>query len=132
MLLTWGASAARIRFLESETRQLYSQNEQRFKALYPDQSRIVDLAAQLKALQSPKAQPQDAHIAGLVKLVEQVIGASNVEVQRIEFRESDGWKVQLTANSFAELEQCVNAGGSKACLSGSTARAKKAIGCRRP
>jgi general secretion pathway protein L len=37
-------------------------------------------------------------------MVEQVIGASNVEVQRIEFREGDGWKIQLTANSFAELE----------------------------
>ncbi|MNP51275.1 GspL periplasmic domain protein [compost metagenome] len=40
----------------------------------------------------------------MVNLVEQVIGASNVEVRRIEFREGDGWKVQLTANSFAELE----------------------------
>jgi general secretion pathway protein L len=41
----------------------------------------------------------------LVALVEQVIGASHVEVRRIEFRAGDGWKVQLTANSFAELEQ---------------------------
>ncbi|MNQ89443.1 hypothetical protein D3C85_1047510 [compost metagenome] len=40
----------------------------------------------------------------MVNLVEHVIGASNVEVQRIEFREGDGWKIQLTANSFAELE----------------------------
>jgi general secretion pathway protein L len=104
LLLDWGASAARIGFLESQTRQLYSRNEQQFKALYPDQTRIVDLALQLKALQSTNAASQDGQIAGLVKLVEQVIGASNVDVQRIEFRESDGWKVQLTANSFTELE----------------------------
>jgi general secretion pathway protein L len=26
-------------------------------------------------------------------------------VRRIELRAGDGWKVQLTANSFAELEQ---------------------------
>ena len=26
-------------------------------------------------------------------------------MRRIEFRVGDGWKVQLTANSFAELEQ---------------------------
>jgi general secretion pathway protein L len=104
LLLDWGASTARIGFLESQTRQLYSRNEQQFKALYPDQTRIVDLALQIKALQSPNSAPQDGHIAGLVKLVEQVIGASNVEVQRIEFRESDGWKIRLTANSFTELE----------------------------
>nr|WP_180203936.1 type II secretion system protein GspL [Pseudomonas sp. SbOxS1]NYU03729.1 type II secretory protein pull [Pseudomonas sp. SbOxS1] len=104
VLLDWGASEARIGFVQSQARQLYSRNEQQFKALYPDQTRIVDLALQLKALQSQNAAPRDGHIAGLVKLVEQVIGASNVDVQRIEFRESDGWKVRLTASSFTELE----------------------------
>jgi len=105
VLLTWGASATRIHFLEGETRRLYSQNEQRFKALYPDQSRIVDLATQLRVLQSQTAEPEKTRITGLVDLVEQVIGASHVEVRRIELRAGDGWKVQLTANSFAELEQ---------------------------
>lgn len=56
-------------------------------------------------LQSPTTEAQNTRIANLVSLVEQVIGASNVEVQRIEFRVGDGWKIQLTANSFAELEQ---------------------------
>ena len=105
LLLTWGASETRIHYLDSETHRLYAQNEQRFKTLYPEQSRIVDLTAQLKALQNQSAQLQDTHIAGLVRLIEQVIGASHVEVRRIEFRQGDGWKVQLTANSFAELEQ---------------------------
>ncbi|EJM84129.1 MULTISPECIES: type II secretion system protein GspL [unclassified Pseudomonas] len=105
LLLTWGASAARIHFLESETRRLYSQNEQRFKTLYPEQSRIVDLATQLNTLQQQTAEPQRTRVAELVTLVEQVIGASNVEVRRIEFRAGDGWKIQLSANSFAELEQ---------------------------
>lgn len=105
LLLTWGASAARIHFIERETRTLYSQNEQRFKTLYPEQSRIVDLAAQLDALQKHTAEPQRTRVADLVKLVEQVIGASNVEVRRIEFCAGDGWRIQLSANSFAELEQ---------------------------
>lgn len=104
VLLDWGASEARIGFLERQALQLSSRNERQFKALYPDQTRIVDLALQLKALQSQGAALQDGQIAGLVKLVEQVIGASNVDVQRIEFRENDGWKVRLTANSFTELE----------------------------
>jgi general secretion pathway protein L len=104
LLLTWGASETRIRFLDHESRQLYSRSEQQFKTLYPEQTRIVDLAAQLKTLQSQGSEPQGGRIAGLVNLVEHVIGASNVEVQRIEFREGDGLKIQLTANSFAELE----------------------------
>lgn len=105
LLLTWGANATRTHFLEGETQRLYSQNEQRFKALYPDQHRIVDLGAQLAVLQAQTAEPQKTRMAGLVNLIEQVIGASHVEVRRIEFRAGDGWKIQLTANSFAELEQ---------------------------
>jgi general secretion pathway protein L len=105
LMLSWSASEMRIRFLDNETRQLYTRSEQQFKALYPEQSRIVDLATLLKVLQSQRAQPQGTRIASLVKLIEQVIGASHVEVQRIEFREGSGWKIQLTANSFAELEQ---------------------------
>jgi general secretion pathway protein L len=104
-LLTWGASETRIRFLDSEARRLTTQNEQRFKALYPEQSRIVDMAAQLKALQSQPVDSQNTRIAGLVQLIEQVVGASPVEVLRIEFRVGEGWKIQLTASGFAELEQ---------------------------
>jgi general secretion pathway protein L len=104
LLLNWGASEARIHHLENESRELYSRSEQQFKTLYPEQTRIVDLAAQLKALQNQGAEPKASRTTGLVEMVEQVIGASNVEVQRIEFREGDGWKIQLTANSFAELE----------------------------
>jgi general secretion pathway protein L len=104
-LMTWGASETRIRFLDSEARRLATQNEQRFKALYPEQSRIVDMAGQLKALQNQPAESQKTRIAGLVQLIEQVIGASPVEVQRIEFRAGEGWKIQLTASGFAELEQ---------------------------
>jgi general secretion pathway protein L len=104
-LLSWGALETRINFLASETQRLTLQNEQRFKVLYPDQSRIVDLAVQLKMLQNQSVEVQGTRVAGLVNLIERVIGASHVEVQRIEFREGDGWKVQLTANTFAELEQ---------------------------
>ncbi|MBT2338214.1 MULTISPECIES: type II secretion system protein GspL [Pseudomonas] len=104
-VLSWAFSEARVRFLESQTRHLYTQNEQRFRSLYPGQSRIVDLAAQFQAMQGRSGQSQDTQVARLVHLTEQVIGASNVEAQRIDFREGEGWKIQLTANSFVELEQ---------------------------
>lgn len=104
-LLTWASSEARIGFLESESRRVAAQSEERFRSLYPEQTRIVDLAAQFQALQDRRGQNQVTQIARLVHLAEQVMGAGNVEVQRIDFREGEGWKVQLTAASFAELEQ---------------------------
>ncbi|WP_455928203.1 type II secretion system protein GspL [Pseudomonas capeferrum] len=104
-LLSWAGSEARVSFLQGETRELAARNEQRFKVLYPDQPRIADLAMQLKALQRQRAEPQHTHIARLVSLMDRVVGASSVEVQRIDYRQGEGWKVQLTANSFAELEQ---------------------------
>jgi len=104
-LLAWGGSEARIGFLEREARRLQVQSEQRFRSLYPDQERIVDLAAQFQALQSRGEQRRTTRVARLVQLTEQVIGASDVEVLRIDFRIDEGWKIQLSANSFVELEQ---------------------------
>lgn len=104
-VLSWGFTEARSHFFEREAQQLYAQSVQRFKTLYPDQTRIVDLSAQLKALQGKASINQNTQIARLVNLTEQVIGGVSVEVQRIEFRAGEGWKIQLTASSFAELEQ---------------------------
>ncbi|MCK1792942.1 type II secretion system protein GspL [Pseudomonas violetae] len=105
LLLTWGGTEARIWFVEGQSRQLVQESEQQFKALYPDQPHTMDMAAQLKVLQHPPAQSQSTRTSELLKLVEHVIGASSVEVQRVELRAGEGWKIQLTANSFAELEQ---------------------------
>ncbi|MFW9269529.1 type II secretion system protein GspL [Pseudomonas sp. NR3] len=106
LVLTWAFSEARVRFLEDETRLIYAQSEQRFRSLYPGQALIADLAVQFEAMQKDRHVGQrDTQVARLVRLAEQVIGASNVEVQRIDFHDGEGWKIQLTANSFAELEQ---------------------------
>ncbi|WP_422776898.1 type II secretion system protein GspL [Pseudomonas mediterranea] len=104
-VLSWAFDEARIGFLHNETRRLYAQGEQQFRSLYPGQDPVVDLAAQFQALQQRRGQNQVTQVARLVRLTEQVVGASHVEVQEIEFRENEGWKIQLTANSFIELEQ---------------------------
>lgn len=104
--LAWGFMQARSSFLEAQAQHWYTLSEQRFRALYPEQTRIVDLSMQLKALQKHNhTDTQDTQTTRLLKLVEQVIGASSVDVQRIEYRHADGWKLQLTADSFAQLEQ---------------------------
>ncbi|TVT83245.1 type II secretion system protein GspL [Pseudomonas sp. H3(2019)] len=111
--LAWGFTQARSGFFEDQAQQLSVRSEQQFRALYPQQTRIVDLSAQLKALQKQtRISAQDTQIARWLKLTEQVIGASSVEVQRIEYRVGDGWKLQLTAGSFAELEQLRERGQS--------------------
>ncbi|SEN33891.1 general secretion pathway protein L [Pseudomonas sp. ok272] len=104
--LAWGFIQARSGFYEDQARSLYAISEQRFRALYPQQTRIVDLPAQLKALQQRhRPEAQGTQVARLLTLTEQVIGASDVDVQRIEYRLADGWKLHLTAASFAQLEQ---------------------------
>ena len=40
----------------------------------------------------------------LLQLTEQVLGASSVEVQRMEWRANIGWVLNITASSFAQLE----------------------------
>lgn len=103
--LTWGFTQARSQFIEHVAQRLYAQSVQRFKALYPQQTRIVDLSAQLRAVQGAKPGIAMTQMARLVNLAEQVLGGSSVEIQHIEFHAGEGWKVQLTARSFAELEQ---------------------------
>ena len=103
--LALGFTHWRSSFLEGEAARLQALSEQRFKTLYPEQTRIVDLSAQLKALQQQAVAPNSGHMARLVQLTEQVIGASSVEVQRMEWRTDVGWVLTITAASFAELEQ---------------------------
>ncbi|MCL6704240.1 type II secretion system protein GspL [Pseudomonas sp. T1.Ur] len=112
--LTWLAGEARVHVLQDESRRLYSQSERQFRLLYPEQRRIVDLAAQFQALQGRANLGRETQVARLVNLTEQVIGPSNVEVQRIDYREEEGWKVQLTASSFVELEQLRERGRQRA------------------
>lgn len=102
-VVSWGFTLARAHYLESAAGQLYEQSVQRFQSLYPEQTRIVDLSAQLKALQGRSKQP-DSQMGRLMQVIEQVVGGSSVEVQRIEYRAGTGWTLLLTAVSFSELE----------------------------
>jgi general secretion pathway protein L len=104
-MLDWGFKEVRIQYLEGQAQQLYRQSVERFQALYPQQTRIVDLAAQLKAIQGQGVSHASTPLSRLISLTEQVIGGGDVDVQRLEFRAGDGWKIQLTASSFSELEQ---------------------------
>ena len=100
-----GFTHLRSNVLEDKAAQIYAQSEARFKTLYPEQTRIVDLSAQLKALQQQGAPAGNGHMLRLLQLTEQVLGASSVDVQRMEWRATIGWVLNINASSFAQLEQ---------------------------
>jgi general secretion pathway protein L len=105
-VIDWGFMQVRIQYFEGHARSLHAQSVERFQALYPEQTRIVDLAAQLKVMQhGQSARAPETAMARLVGLTEQVIGAADVEVRRMEFRRGDGWKIELAAHGFSALEQ---------------------------
>ncbi|MFJ3482768.1 type II secretion system protein GspL [Pseudomonas sp. NPDC090202] len=102
--LSWAALLIRSQHLESLAERLYAQSVQQFQALYPQQTRIVDLDAQFSAAQGSVVQEQ-GQMKRLVQLAEQVIGGGDVEVLRTEFGAGEGWKLTLSAASFKELER---------------------------
>ena len=104
-LLEVGFMQLRSQYVEGQAHRLYAQSVERFQAMYPEQTRIVDLAAQLKALQGQNANQLATPLTRLVSLSEQVIGGADVEVQRMEFRRGEGWTIQLAANGFTALER---------------------------
>ena len=103
-VLDWGFMQVRAQYLEGQAHRLYAQSVERFQALYPEQTRIVDLAAQLKAVQGRGSRGPETPLTRLVNLTE-LIGAADVDVHRMEYRRGDGWKVQLAASGFSALEQ---------------------------
>lgn len=104
-VIDWGFMQLRAEYLQAQARRLHGQSVLRFQTLYPEQTRIVDLAAQLRAVQGQSRPAPEAPLARLVSLTEKVIGAADVEVYRMEYRRGDGWKIQLAAESFTALEQ---------------------------
>ena len=103
--LALGFIHGRSSYLESQAARLYALSEERFKMLYPGETGTQELSTQLRGLQQRGAATADGHMARLAHLTEQVIGASSVDVQRLEWREHGGWALTITASSFAELEQ---------------------------
>lgn len=103
-MLSWGFTLVRSHNLETRAADLYAQSLQHFRTLYPEQTRIVDLSAQLKALQGKDPQQRGA-MTDLLQRVDELVGGSGVQVQRIEFDAAQGWRMSIRAGNFSELER---------------------------
>ncbi|MBD8575685.1 general secretion pathway protein GspL [Pseudomonas syringae] len=101
--LSWGGLLVRSQHVEARADELYQQSVQRFRTLYPQQVPTVDLAAQLAALQDRPVDARGAMLR-LLKLTDEVLGASDVQVQRVEFSAGQGWRLAISAGSFEVLE----------------------------
>ncbi|MFJ5298119.1 type II secretion system protein GspL [Pseudomonas sp. NPDC088368] len=103
-LMTWGFGLGRIHYLESESARLYEHSLQRFQTLYPDHGRVVDLSAQLNALQAKQTAGGDPMMA-LSALIEQVVGSAAVEIRQVDFDRAQGWRLAIAVENFSELER---------------------------
>lgn len=104
-ILKLGFTYTRIYAIETETARLSDFSEQRFKTIYPDHPRVGDLKTQFLVLSNRTIESGGNYMRRLDQVVKQMLAASSIEVQRIELKAGTGWILNITANSFAELEQ---------------------------
>ncbi|MFJ7882148.1 type II secretion system protein GspL [Pseudomonas sp. NPDC096917] len=104
-VLELGFTYARIYAMEAQIARLSDFSEQRFKTIYPNHPRVGDLKTQRQMLSSRIIEPGGNYMRRLDQVVKQMLAASSIEVQRIELKADTGWILNITANSFAELEQ---------------------------
>lgn len=95
----------RYAHLQARTAQLHAQSVQRFQLLYPDQTRIVDLAAQFQARQRQQQAPQRTAMQELAEVSEKVVESGNVRLGRVELHADKGWQMEIIAQDFADLER---------------------------
>lgn len=89
--------------LEQRLAQRHADNVQAFERWAPGQSAEGDLLARVKALEQ-RALPPTA-LQGLAALAEQVIETGNLRLERAELLDAQGWRVELIAQGFADLER---------------------------
>lgn len=104
-ILELGFTYTRIYAMETESARLSDFSEQRFKTIYPNHPRVGDLKTQYQVLSSRIIESGGNYMRRLDQVVKQMLAVSSIEVQRIELKAGTGWILNVTANSFAELEQ---------------------------
>ncbi|WP_166358056.1 type II secretion system protein GspL [Pseudomonas akapageensis] len=95
----------RTAYLQTRSMQLHEQSVQRFQSLYPDQTRIVDLAAQFQARQRQERAPEKTRLQQLAEVSEKLVESGNVRIGRIEMQSGEGWQMHIIAQDFSDLER---------------------------
>lgn len=104
-LLSCAFDHLRGEHLRSRSAQLHEQSVQRFQQLYPDQTRIVDLAAQFQARQRQQRSVQKPHMQQLADISEKVVESGNIRIGRVQMDAGQGWLMEIIAQDFADLER---------------------------
>lgn len=89
--------------LQKQASQLLADNLRAFQAWAPGQSPGTDLLAQIRALE-PRALPVTT-MQRLAELGEHLVEVGNLRIERAELEPSQGWRVEVVAQGFADLER---------------------------
>ncbi|MDZ3994215.1 type II secretion system protein GspL [Pseudomonas sp. Teo4] len=89
--------------LQRQASQLQADNLHAFQAWAPEQSPGTDLLAQIQALE-PRPLPVTA-MQRLAELAEHLVDAGNLRIERAVLEPSKGWRVEVVAQGFADLER---------------------------
>ncbi|MCY1427561.1 type II secretion system protein L [compost metagenome] len=97
------AEHLRVEWLSKRTAQLHAENLQAFLRWAPGQSVAGDLATQIRALDfRPR---EKTTVEGLVSFTEQLVETGNITVERAVSSPSEGWRLEVLAQGFDDLER---------------------------
>ncbi|PYB74688.1 hypothetical protein DMX11_14500 [Pseudomonas sp. LB-090624] len=97
------ADHQRIAWLTHRTTQLDAENVQAFQRWAPGQPVTGDLVAQVRALEfRPRAMTT---VEALAAFSERLVEAGNITVERAVSSPTEGWRMEVVAQGFADLER---------------------------
>ncbi|MFK3817533.1 type II secretion system protein GspL [Pseudomonas sp. NPDC089407] len=97
------AEHLRADWLSKRTEPLHAENIQAFLRWAPGYPVAGDLAAQIKALEFRPRAPTT--VEGLVAFTEQLVETGNITVERAVFSLGEGWRLEVLAQGFGDLER---------------------------
>lgn len=85
--------------------QVQAATAEHLAQLLPQALRNGSIREQLRALQSPSDTSPSTLAQRVTALGEALLGGRGVQVQRVEFRDAEGWKIYLDAPALNDIEQ---------------------------
>ncbi|UTL91496.1 type II secretion system protein GspL [Pseudomonas fluorescens] len=103
LLMACVVDQVRAQWLMQQASLLHAENVRVLQRWAPEQLPGGDLATQIRLLEHrPK---QATAVEQLVLLSEQLVGVGNVVIERAESTPEQGWRVDVVAHGFADLER---------------------------
>lgn len=103
LLMVSLADYLRAEWLLQRTSQRHADNIMAFQRWAPDQPLGPDLAARVRALEH-RPEPSTS-VERLASFAEQLVEAGNVTLEQAESNPAQGWRIEVAAQGFSDLER---------------------------